>query len=75
MPLSVTEPIKPVPLDWVIAISAPPEITLLPLVSFTVTVSTCVLVPLAVMVALPGVSVDWSALFALTMEILSIVSA
>ena len=62
MPLSLTEPIEPVPESIVIATMAPPVVRLVPAASFAWTVSTWVLVPLAVMLALVGVSVDWAAL-------------
>src|SRR6185503_8340798 len=56
--LSVTDPIVPVPDDFVIVTVEPPVVRLLPLASLAWTVSTCVLVPFAVIEALVGVSVD-----------------
>ena len=56
--MSVTLPIVPVPEDLVMVTVEPPLVRLLPLASLACTVSTCVLVPLAVMLALAGVSVD-----------------
>ena len=64
LPLSVTEPMVPVPLCCVIVTVKPPEVSKFPLASFAVTVSTCVLVPFAVMLALVGVNVDCVALAA-----------
>ena len=66
----MTELIVPVPLNFVMAISAPPEVIFFALASFTVTVSTWVVVPSAVKFAVPGVRVDWAALLALVMVML-----
>src|SRR5205085_1277791 len=59
--LSVTDPIVPVPDDRVIVTVEPPAVRLLPFASLACTVSTCVLVPFAVMLALVGVSVEIAA--------------
>ena len=61
LPLSVTEPIAPVPELRVIVTVAPPTVRLFPFASFACTVSTCVAVPFAVSVALVGVNVDCAA--------------
>ena len=57
-PLSLTEPIVPVPDCFVIVTVDPPLVRLLPNASFAVTVSTCVAVPFAVIDDVVGVSVD-----------------
>ena len=49
----------PVPEDLVIVTVAPPLLRSLPLASLACTVSSCVLVPSAVMLALVGVRLDW----------------
>ena len=60
--LSVTAPRLPEPEDFVIVTVAPPLLRSLPFASLACTVSTCVLVPLAVTLALDGVKVDRAAL-------------
>ena len=61
MPLSVTEPMVPVPDCFVIVTVAPPVVTRFPLASLAVTVRTWVELPLAVMLDEVGVRVDWVA--------------
>ena len=61
MPVSVTLPIVPVPDCFVMVTVEPPVVRLFPLASLACTVRTWVLVPLAVMLALDGVRVDWVA--------------
>ena len=56
--MSVTLPIVPVPDCFVIVTVDPPLVRLLPFASLACTVNTCVLLPLAVTLALVGVSVD-----------------
>ena len=58
LPLSVTEPIVPVPDCFVIVTVEPPVDRLLPFASFACTVNTCVELPFAVIDELTGVSVD-----------------
>src|SRR5205809_107252 len=57
-PLSVTEPIVPLPDCFVIVTVVPPEVRLLPFASFACTVKICVALPFAVIDADVGVSVD-----------------
>jgi hypothetical protein len=64
LPLSVTEPMVPVPDCFVIVTVSPPAVKVFPFTSFAVTVSTCVEEPSAVMEAVVGVKVDWVALAA-----------